>query len=138
MNDLSKSSDIVSLRHPSESMAGIGYAAIDMETSAGAYMISGGYSGGDTVKENVEALLKLAKNLNLLGKRGLLVYNIYKNTIYYLLSKYPDIADSPNEDFKEWTKRVLFIGKAAKQVRWEIVKVIIGQTILYYLEITRP
>ncbi len=109
---------------------GIGYIAIDMNTGSGAYLISGGLNGGDTIRENVEALLELAKDL--LGKAGRPVYKIYKTTIENLLANYPDIADDPDVKFKEWTEEVLFVGYFAQRLPLGgRIKIIIGQQILY-------
>ncbi|MDH4027724.1 MAG: transglutaminase-like domain-containing protein [Nitrospirota bacterium] len=108
--------------------SGIGYAAIDTQTGAGAYMISGGYAGGDTVRENVDALVKLADEL--LGKNKRMAEG-YKVAIETILKEYPDITDSPNEKFKEWTEMVLFAGELAKKIKDDRMRVIFGQQILY-------
>jgi hypothetical protein len=48
------------------------------------------------------------------------------------LESHPEIADSPNEEFKEFTEWMLYWGDFANKIRFEQVKVIIGQQILYH------
>ncbi|MEN8263010.1 MAG: hypothetical protein ABFR82_06065 [Nitrospirota bacterium] len=104
-----------------------------MKTGDGAYMISGGFNGGDTVREVSEELMELGEAL--IGKEE--VSFIYKNTINYLLNRNPDISESMLEDypeFKEWTERILFmIDKDAEY--GGLISVIIGQQIMYNLQI---
>ncbi len=109
---------------------GIGYIAIDMDTGSGVYRISGGLNGGDTVQENVAALLELAKEL--LGKKAAVLLEGYEKAIRDILKTYPDIADDPDVKFNEWAQIVLLAGYAAQRLPLGgRIKVIIGQQILY-------
>jgi hypothetical protein len=113
--------------------SGIGYAAIDAKTGAGAYMITGGYAGGETVREISEYLLKLGKQLI----NNDIVALPYETTILAILNYFPDVADSPVEDFpefKEWAERILFLVDRDFE-GGGMVMVIIGQQILYNLQI---
>jgi hypothetical protein len=117
--------------------SGIGYIALDLQTGAGAYMISGGYNGGDTtcdgVSDCVEKLLDLADEL--LGERGKLAAIGYQVAIKNILKEHPDISDSPDVKFEEWAENILFLCDAADQLHLDFnntINTIIGQQILYY------
>jgi len=132
--------------------SGIGYAVVDSETGAGAYMISGGLSGGstaikdgETVKERVKELVDLGQEL--LGKKGKYIGSGYKITILYILSKYPHIADSSATEFPEfdvWSRYVLNFKDIKDCESCDVrIKAIMGQQILYYtiimaMDITDP
>jgi hypothetical protein len=132
--------------------SGIGYAVIDPETGAGAYMISDGLNGGstaikddETVRERVKDMVDLGKDL--LGEGGELLSIGYKASIKYMLTKYPNIADSPVTEFPDfdlWSKMVLnFEDIGDCEMCDERIKVIMGQQILYYtvimtMDITDP
>jgi hypothetical protein len=116
--------------------SGIGYISLDLQTGSGAYMISGGYNGGDTtcdgVTDCVEKLLDLADEL--LGDYKFYGAG-YKVAIRYMLKMYPDISDSPDVKFEEWAENILFLFDTADKLKVDFddrVNVIIGQQILYY------
>jgi len=93
--------------------SGIGYHVVDLATGAGAYVISGGFNGGDTVKENVAALLEMGKEL--IGQNA--IYAPYITIINNLLQSHPEIdVNSPNPAFKAFTERMLAWGDFAKRV----------------------
>jgi hypothetical protein len=112
---------------------GIGYIALDPATGAGAYMISGGYSGGTTVRQNVEAQLELGKAL--LGNENVGQYLIFKKTIDDLLDKHPEVADSVDEAFTEQTQTILLLGEIVKLATWKPIKGGVGGILLYNLEV---
>jgi hypothetical protein len=116
--------------------SGIGYMALDLQTGAGAYLISGGYNGGDTtcdgVTDCVDKLLDLADEL--LGDYKFYGTG-YKVAIRYMLKMYPDISNSPDVKFEEWAENILFLFDTASQLQIDFngtVNTIIGQQILYY------
>ncbi len=112
---------------------GIGYVAIDMNTGSGAYMISGGFAGGETLMERVEELLELAEELvGIYQYTG--VVEGYKSAIRNILKFYPDIADSPVSEFpkfEEQSREIFYVGEAAKKIPVTQAKVATAQQILY-------
>ena len=115
--------------------SGIGYIALDLNTGAGAYRISGGFNGGDTVRENTEALLDMAKELFASGPGGLATYRGYEERIIGYLKSLGERADSEDSDFKVFTELWLYNGTQAKRKGIPARKVLTGQEIVKHLEI---
>jgi hypothetical protein len=112
---------------------GTGYIALDPNTGAAAYRISGGFNGSDTVGENVEALLELGKEL--FGKKSFRTYKQYEETIRSILALHPEIVDSPNKQFKDFTEQMLYRGKLAKRIPISAGKLGAGYLILYNTQV---
>lgn len=83
----------------------------------------------------MDALLALVKDL--MGKKGQYAYNQYEENITDLLKTCPDIANSPNPKFKEWTVNILMLTDIVTRLGPldDRIKLIMGQQILYYVEI---
>jgi len=110
---------------------GTGYIVIDTSTGAGSYMISGGIAGGSTVKENVEEILDISKEL--IGR--FLFYSIYVgyiSTIKNIVREYPEIANKPSQEFNTWTKHVLYYGEICKGLELGKIKITAIYIILYF------
>lgn len=111
--------------------SGIGYLAVDTQSGTGAYMISGGYNGSDTVGERVDEILKLADEL--VGKGKQWSIQSYKESIYYIMANNPHLEDSPVSnfpDFDQWSQNLLHDAEMLDWIDSDRLNVSMAQTIL--------
>jgi len=112
---------------------GSGFIAVDPETGAAGYMISGGLAGGSTVEENVEEILDISEKLldneynEIIG-----TFEIWKQKIENMVKEYPEIATQPNPEFDAWAKRAVYYGEMCKDMDYGRIKGVAGYMIMYF------
>lgn len=91
--------------------SGTGYIALDPVSGSGAYRISGGFDGGNTVREKVGEITDVAGDL--IGNKifAAVVLTPWKIAFNEILKANPQVADSDNEEFEDFTANIVVIGE---------------------------